>query len=422
MAMQGKTYVEGLSGRSARRDEPKPVPCQICGAETRPGSDLGFQPVGDLILDRAALNEPETYYPMQVHHCDVCGLTQLGYIVDPDVVYKDFPFVSGTTQTATRHLQSLPTRLVELQGLGPANFAVDIGSNDGTLLKGWQPHGVRFLGVDPSGDPVRIANEQGLTTWHAFFNEQTATRVLDEYGKADAITACGCFAHIAALDAVMKGIVKLLGPRGVFASDNQYWLDMVQRLHYDNTFHQHLRYYSIRPLDHLFAQYGLEIFDVERSDTYGGQIRVYGCHAGAFPVHDRVHELRALEASAMLYEPETQERYARQVEEKRRTLFDTVYALKKAGRKIIGIGAPAKAATVCTYCGLGAQHLDYITEINPLRVGTYLPGAHIPIVDERYMFEDAEPADAAVLFAWNYADEVTPKLREHGWHGEIILP
>lgn len=422
MAMQGTTYDEGLAGRTVRRNEPVPVPCQICGEITRPGLDLGSQPVGDLVLDRAALDEPETHYPMRMHHCDACGLTQLGYIVDPDIVYKHFPFVSGTTQTATRHLQSLPRRLAEMKGLGEDHFAVDIGSNDGTLLKGWLPFGVRFLGVDPSGDPVRIANEQGLTTWHAFFNEETGGRILREFGQADVVTACGCFAHIAALDSIMKGIVKILAPTGVFASDNQYWLDMVERLHYDNAFHQHLRYYSLRPLDHLFSQYGLEIFDVERSDTYGGQIRVYGGHVGAHPVHDRVRELRAAEVEAGLYEPATHDRYADAIASKGESLFDRVFGLKQAGKKVIGIGAPAKASTVCAYCGLGRRHLDYITEINPLRVGTFLPGAHVPIVDETWMFDDPEPADAAVLFAWNYADTVIPKLRAKGWHGEILFP
>jgi SAM-dependent methyltransferase len=422
MAITGKTLETGLPGRSERRDHAVPVPCQICGATLRPGLDLGHQPVGDLILDRAQLNEPETYYPMQMHHCDTCGLTQLGYIVDPDVVYKGFPFVSGTTQTARDHLQSLPTRLVEMRGLDSSNFAVDIGSNDGTLLRGWVPHGVSFLGVDPSGDPVAIANEQGLTTWHAFFNESTAGKILGEFGKADAVTACGCFAHIADLDGIMKGIAAVLAEDGVFASDNQYWLDMVEKLHYDNAFHQHLRYYSLRPLQYLFGQYGLEVFDVERSDTYGGQIRVYGCHQGAHPIHDRVHELGAVEDATRLYDAETHARYTQRIEEKRRVLFETVYSLKAAGKKVIGIGAPAKASTVCTYCGLGAQHLDYITEINPLRVGTYLPGSHIPIIDEPDMFVDPEPADAGVLFAWNYADEVIPKLRERGWEGEIILP
>ena len=422
MGTENQKYQDGLSGRVGRRDEPVPVNCQICASTIRPGLDLGHQPVGDLILDRAQLNEPETYYPMQFHHCDECGLTQLGYIVDPDIVYKDFPFLSGTTATARQHLRSLPARLVEMEGLGSSNFAVDIGSNDGTLLEGWRDAGVRFLGVDPSGDPVRIANERGLTTWHNFFNEETGDRILAEYGEADAVTACGCFAHIAALDSIMKGIQKILAPGGVFASDNQYWLDMVQRLHYDNAFHQHLRYYSLRPLDYLFDRYGLEIFDVERSDTYGGQIRVFAGHKGKHEIHERVHALQEIEEEAQLYQPDTQAQYTSQIEAKRDKLLDEVYGRKKNGQKIIGIGAPAKASTVCTYCSLGPGLLDYITEINPLRVGTHLPGVHIPIIEESYMFADPQPADAAVLFAWNYADEVIPKLRENGWHGDIILP
>src|SRR6187399_885601 len=159
-------------GLPARRNAGERVPavrCKICKGKTYPGLDLGAQPVGDLILTRADLRKPETFYPMQLFHCVDCGLTQLGYIVNPAVVYKNFPFVSGTTQTATRHLQSLPKRLVELVGLDGKSFAVDIGSNDGTLLKGYLPFGVPFLGVYPSGDPVRLAREAGIDTMHAFF-------------------------------------------------------------------------------------------------------------------------------------------------------------------------------------------------------------------------------------------------------------
>jgi len=414
---------KSLKGRTKRQDTVKPFPCQICGAKTEPGLDLLMQPVGDLILTRSQLNKPETFYPMQMHHCTACGLAQLGYIVNPAVVYKNFPFVSGTTQTATRHLQSLPKRLVELVGLNDKSFAVDIGSNDGTLLKGYLPFGVPFLGVDPSGDPVRLAREAGIDTMHAFFNEETADHIVKSRGKADAITACGVFAHIADLHSVMRGVKKLLGPKGVFANDSQYWLDMVQRLHYDNAFHQHLRYYSMKPLIQLFAQYDLEIFDVERSDTYGGQIRSFACHKGARPISPRVAALVKEEEEANLYAPQTNAKYADDIEGKRRKLFETVYDLViRQGKKVIGIGAPAKASTVCNYARLGPDLISYITEINPLRMGMYLPGVHIPIVDEEYMFEDPHPADAAVLFAWNFYDEAVPKLRQRGFKGEIILP
>lgn len=412
----------GLAGRDPSRGRRQPVLCQICGAETTPGLDLGHQPVGDLILSAAQLNEPETYYPMQLHHCFSCGLTQLGYIVDPAVVYKDFPFVSGTTQTATRHLQDLAHTLVRMCRLTSDSFAVDIGSNDGTLLKGYIPHGVRFLGVDPAGDPVRIANEQGIATLHAFFNDETASHVVEEHGRADAISAAGVFAHIADLTGVMKGVQKLLAPDGVFATDSQYWLDMVERLHYDNMFHQHLRYYAMKPLIRLFEQYEMDVFDVERSDVYGGSIRVFSCHRGRHPISDRVHQLVAYEDSIDLYSQQTHDTFAAAVHEKRRKLFETVHGLVSSGRKVIGIGAPAKAATVCVFCRLGPEHIDYVTEVNPLRIGMYLPGVHIPIVDEETMFTDERPPDAGVLFSWNYYDEIVPKLRSRGFEGELINP
>lgn len=412
----------GLAGRPGRSAAPHPVECQICAAATVPGLDLGHQPISDLIVSAAELNEPETFYPLRLHHCPDCGLTQLGYIVDPAIVYRNFPFVSGTTRTATEHLQGLAKQLVERLDLDESSFAVDIGSNDGTLLEAYVPHRVRFLGVDPSGDPVRIANERGIPTLHAFFDASTAAWIRDRHGPTDAITACGVFAHIADLDGVMHGIELLLAPGGVFASDNQYWLDMVERGHYDNVFHQHLRYYSMRPLFRLFARYGLEVFDVERSDVYGGSIRVYACRPGEHPVSPRVAELVAKEEDSGLYRPETWTRFAERIEERRRALSDRVRELVRDGKRVIGIGAPAKAATVTNYCRLGPDLVSYVTEVNPLRIGFYLPGSHVPIVDEERMFVEDPAPDAGVLFAWNYRDEIVPKLRRRGFQGEILLP
>lgn len=412
----------GLPGRGRAGDRPRPVRCQICRTVTVPGLDLGHQPVSDLILSRAQLNRPETFYPMQLHHCPDCGLTQLGYIVSPKVVYKNFPFVSGTTQTATEHLQSLARSLVEVASLGPESFAVDVGSNDGTLLKGYVPFGVRFVGIDPAGDPVRIANEQGIPTLHDFFTEESARRIRDEHGAAHAISAAGVFGHIADLASVMRGVDALLDPGGVFLTENQYWLDTLERLHYDNMFHQHLRYYSVKPLVRLYAEYGLEIFDVRRSQVYGGSITVYAGRPGRYPVSPRVGELLAAEEEAGLYDEATWQRFADAVADRRRRLFGDVHARVTRGEKVVGIGAPAKASTVCNYCRLGPDLVSYVTEINPLRIGMFLPGVHIPIVDEELLFTDPQPADAGILFAWNYAAEIVPKLRDRGFAGEIITP
>ncbi len=413
---------KGLKARKQKSGSTRPIKCQICKSKTVPGLDLGHQPVSDLLVSKADLNKPETFYPMRLQHCDNCGLTQLSYIVDPRIVYKHFPFVSGTTVTATRHLQSLPPQMVERAGLHRDFFAVDIGSNDGTLLKGYIPYGVKFLGVDPSGDPVRIANEHGIPTLHAFFNEETSEHILKTHGYANAITAAGVFGHMADLTGVMKGVTKLLAPRGIFATDNQYWLDMVQRLHYDNMFHQHLRYYSLKPLIYLFNQYEMDVFDVERSDVYGGSIRVFSCHRGQYDKTKRLIDCIYEEEQAGLYQQSTYENFARSVEDKKRKLFSKVYNLVTSGKRVIGLGAPAKAATVCVYCHLGPDLIDYVTEVNPLRIGMYLPGVHIPIVEEERMFQEDPQADAGILFAWNYYDEIVPKLRDRGFRGEVICP
>ncbi|HYN80293.1 MAG TPA: class I SAM-dependent methyltransferase [Gemmatimonadaceae bacterium] len=408
---------------SARQsDRARAVRCQICRAKTTPGLDVGPQPVGDLVLSRSQLNHPETFYPMQLHHCGDCGLTQLGYIVNPRIVYRNFPFVSGTTETATRHLQSLPPRLVEMLRMNERSFAIDIGSNDGTLLKAYRPSGVRFLGVDPAGDPVRIAVDAGIPTLHAFFNEEAASAIFAEHGQANAITACGVFGHVADLSGLMRGVKLLLAPGGVFATDSQYWLDTMAKRHYDNMFHQHLRYYALKPLHRLFAQYGMEMFDVERSEVYGGSIRVFAGNAGEHTVSSHVNELMEIEETEKLYDAGTIAHFAADVQVRREKLFDAVHKLARAGKKVIGIGAPAKASTVCSYCRLGPEMIVYITEVNPLRVGKFLPGVHIPIVDEQRMFDDERPADAAVLFAWNYYGEIVPRLRQRGFAGEIILP
>ena len=412
----------GLAASPDRTRTPGTLQCQICSSRLVPGLDLGHQPVGDLILTEAQLNEPETFYPMQLFHCLECGLCQLGYTVDPAIVYKDFPFVSGTTQTATRHLQGLARQLAERLRLDDRAFAVDIGSNDGTLLKGYVPFGVTFLGIDPAAAPVEIARRDGIPTWHAFFNEETAERIQETHGQADAISAAGCFAHIANLTGVMRGVKRLLKPGGLFVTDNQYWLDMVQRMHYDNVFHQHLRNYSLKPLLRLFDQYNMDVVDVERSEVYGGSIRVFSCHRGAHPVSTRLHDLLALEEQERLHDPATFTAFAAAVAERKRKLFDAVYSRVCAGKKVIGIGAPAKASTVCNYCGLGRDLIAYLTDVNPLRAGHFLPGVHIPIVDEEVMFDDPRPADAGVLFAWNYYDEIVPKLRARGFHGDVVCP
>lgn len=398
------------------------IRCQACGSEDlHPGLDLGHQPATDLVSS-ADLEGPETLYPTRLLLCLECGLCQLGYVVDPDVVWRDFSFVSGTTATATRHLQGLAADLGRRLDLDAESLAVDIGSNDGTLLAGYAPLGARVLGIDPAELPVRAALERDIPTWEARFDDRVAELIVAEHGRAAAVSAAGCFAHVADLDGLMTGVRRLLAPGGIFCSDNQYWLDVVRHGHYDNVYHQHLRYYSLRPLVRLHEAYGLEVFDVDRSNVHGGSIRVYACRVGDRAISPGVEELLAIEDEAGLHAPRALADFELATVERRRRLVDEVHARLREGQKVIGVGAAAKATTVCNYCSLGPHQVEYVTDVNPLRVGKHLAGAHIPIIDEELMLGDPEPPDAAILFAWNYRHEIAPKLRARGWDGDLIEP
>lgn len=405
-------------------DPPPPVArrCQICGcARLIAGLDLGHQPVADHLLTAAELDHPETFYPLQLFHCPDCGLCQLGYVTPPEVIYRNFTFVSGTTRTARAHLEGFAAEMTRRLALSESSFAVDIGSSDGTLLKGYAPARVKALGVEAAAYPAAQAEAAGLPTWHAFFNEATAGRICAEFGQADAITAAGVFGHVADLDSVMRGIQLLLKPGGLFAADSQYWLEIVAQTHYDNIFHEHLRHYSMKPLVRLLERYHLEIVDVERSAVYGGSFRIYASQAGRHLVAPSVPALLAEEERVRLHEPETWAAFAAAAQVKRDRLRAHVAALRQAGQTIVGIGAPAKASTVCNYCRLGRAEIDYLTEVNPARTGKFLPGVHVPIEPESRMFADSRPL-AGLLFAWNYYDEIVPKLRARGFAGDVICP
>lgn len=422
----GTGDVRGLLRQPGLKLEPPPEAierrCQVCGgARLEAGLDLGHQPIADHLLTAAELDHPETFYPLRLFHCRDCGLCQLGYVTPPEAIYRNFTFVSGTTRTAREHLGGFAAEMTRRLGLGGTSFAVDIGSSDGTLLKGYAPAGVRVLGVEAAAYPAEQAIAAGIPTWHAFFDHETAGLIRQESGAADAITAAGVFGHVADLDSVMRGIGLLLKEDGIFAADSQYWLDIVGQTHYDNIFHEHLRHYSMKPLAVLFARYGFEMIDVSRSPVYGGSFRVFAARKGRRPVEPAVAALAGEEERAGLHDPETWARFAAAARTKRDRLIARVADLRRAGQEIVGIGAPAKASTVCNYCRLGRESIAYLTEVNPLRTGKFLPGVHVPIEPEPLMFEDRRRL-AGLLFAWNYYDEIVPKLRARGFAGEVICP
>ena len=381
--------------------------------------DLGAQPPSDAFLRKEDLGKSETTYPLSLCFCDVCGLVQLQDVVDPEVLFRDYVYTTGMNNSLRANFKVLVEMLVTRFSLTKGDFVIDIGSNDGTLLSFYAPFGVRTLGVDPSSASA-LAKEKGIPTLVDFFNAQTAARVASEYGKAKVITATNVFAHVGDIDSFMQGLAAALREDGVFVSESGYLLDMVETLGYDAIYHEHLRYYSLRPLTILFERFGMEIFDVERIPSHNGSIRVFAGFKGIHQKVPSVGELLALEEKYGLYDETIFIQFAKRVYAHKDALIALLAKGKKAGKRIVGIGAPAKGNTLLNFCGITPDIVDCLLEKSDLKIGLYAPGTHIPVVSEALLY--TEQPDLALLLSWNLADELVLKLKQDGFKGEFIIP
>jgi hypothetical protein len=272
--------------------------CYICKNEKLERFlSLGHQPPSDAFLSQEDLGQPEITYPLDLFFCPDCALVQLGYAVDPEILFRNYVYNSGTNNSLKVNFAALVEKIVSEYKLTENDLAVDVGSNDGTLLQNYIPHKVKILGIDPSSS-TSIAIENGIPTIVDFFNKSTSEKAATMHGKAKVITATNVFAHVVDLDSFMEGIISLLSDDGIFITESGYVVDMIEGMQYDSIYHEHLRYYGVKPLLVLFERYGMEIIDIERISTHGGSIRVYATKKGARQKTPTVSELlRAEEAT-----------------------------------------------------------------------------------------------------------------------------
>jgi len=395
--------------------------CQICeNRDVKSVLFLGYMPPVNQMRTIGQVPSEQPSYPTNLLYCPNCELVQLGLAVDPNVLFPPgYPYTSGTTRILRDNFAELHRESCALLSLGADDFVIDIGSNDGTLLTNFKEHGHRVLGIEPT-DVGKLAQQRGIPTVQHYFRPEVALRVRAEHGAARVITATNCFAHIEDIHSVTDGIIQLLGPKGVFISESHYLIGLLDRLQYDTIYHEHLRYYSLRSLRYLLEMHGLEVIHARHIPTHGGSIRVYASRKGDYPVRDTVKEIidGEQQGEEMM---ERLRRFRRQVTLSKLRLLAMLAEVKASGARVCGISAPSRASTLITYLGLDDGIVDYVVEIKgSLKLGKYMPGTLIPVIDESRLFED-QP-EYALILSWHIADELAPKLRERGYKGKFIVP
>lgn len=395
--------------------------CQVCDSpELRAELFLAYLPPVNHMRPIGTRAQAEPGYPAELLACGACGLVQLGLIVDPSILFPpEYPYTSGTTKILRENFAELYAECRKLFPLDARSLAVDIGSNDGTLLSNFKSGGHRVLGIEPTL-MANLANERGIPSMMAFFGSDAARRARAEHGAAAVVTATNVFAHIEDVHAIVESVLHLLDDKGVFITESHYLAELVKTLQYDTVYHEHLRYYSLSSLSKLLSMHGLEVVHAKRIPTHGGSIRVYAARKGAHSKKDAVDAILKEERDSGIARGDLKDFKERAVRSKL-GLYAILADIRKKGGRVHGIGAPSRASTLVHYTGLDDGMLDAVLEIKgSYKIGKYMPGTRIPVLEESELY--AKQPEYALLFSWHIAGELISKIREKGFRGKFIVP
>ena len=397
--------------------------CRVCGGtQLTKFLSLGPTPLANAFLRSTDEFPAEQSYPLDVYRCEGCSLVQLLDLIDPGTLFSHYIYVTGTSETVAEHNRIYSKTIVELLKLQPGNLVVEVASNDGSLLKCFEPYGMRTLGIEPAENISELARSQGVETLTRFFNEATGREVQETYGAAHVVIANNVLAHVDDTPDFLEGCKHVLKPDGLIVIEVPYLRDLLDRLEYDTIYHEHLCYFSVTTLMRLCDRVGLSIRRVEHVPLHGGSLRVYlgrqevqGNHA------DAVLDYAAAETEAGFENMDRYERFAADVALNRQAIRRLLEKLKSDGKVVAGYGAPAKGNTLLNYCGIDTQLVSFTVDQNPLKIGHYTPGTHLPVLPVEALRE--READFAFVLAWNFEEEIRRQQRDYAEAGgRFIIP
>ena len=397
--------------------------CQICNSSNLDNVvNLGFSGLCDSLLTYNDLNNSEESFPLNLLRCKNCQLLQLNYVVDnKQVFHLNYPYKSGITQPLKSYLHSTSAYVKEKFNFDKNPLAVDIGSNDGTLLEGFKNNNFKVLGVEPT-NIAKIANRKGIKTIQKFFDMNTAKIIKKKYRKVEVITGTNIFAHVNKLDSFMRGVKLILNPtNGIFVTESHYAVNIINELQFDSIYHEHLRFFLLKPLITLMKSYGFKVVDAVKIPNYGGSIRIAATLNSKIPVNKNVVNILKMEKNKGFYKSNKYTKFKNDVYKVKKNLLSMLWRLKLKNKKIVGVGCPGRSITLLSFCGINDQILDYIAEqSSSLKLNLFTPSTHIKILDEKILLKN-QP-DYALILSWHYGKNIIKNLRKRGYKGKFIIP
>lgn len=382
--------------------------------------DLGMMPLSDGLLTEAQLAVPEDKFPLEVAFCPECSLVQILETVPPEKLFcEDYPYYSSFSSDLLEHSRQNVLSLIGKCRLDSTSLVIELASNDGYLLRNYVENDIPCLGIDPAEGPAKTAEEAGVPTLCSFFTKELAQQLANQGRRADIIHANNVLAHVADTNGFVQGIRILLKHEGLAVIEVPYVKDLIDYCEFDTIYHEHLCYFSVTALNHLFRKNGLYLNDIERLSIHGGSLRLYV--ARTENQQESVRTLLAQEQELAVDKYSYFEDFGNRVQKIREQIRNLLQDKKAEGQIIAAYGAAAKGTILLNFIGIGPDVIDYIVDRNVHKQGKYIPGLHIPICDPSRLI--MELPDYVVLLPWNFKDEILSQqadFRDKG--GKFVIP
>jgi hypothetical protein len=396
--------------------------CRLCGSnKILTVFHLTPTPPEDQFVSTEQLHVPQDVYPLDLALCGACGYVFLCYILNPEISYSDYIYVTKVTRGLQKHYEEYADDILVMIQPKAGSLVVDLGSNDGSMLVAFKKRGMKILGVEPAQMIGKRANDAGITTIVDFFTDRVMEYIIHKHSKACIVTANYMYANIDDLMSFTSNVAKLLAEDGVFVVQTGYHSEQMKIKMFDYIYHEHFSYFTLKVLRYLFARCGLELIDAQKTSAKGGSIRTVAQLAGGKrSVSERVEEIIREEATAGLERADTYFEFAIEIDNAKKKISDLLYKLKTEGKCIVGYGASHSTTTLIYNFGL-AQFMEYLVDDNPIKKGLYSPGYHIPVLSPQALYE--RKPDYVLILAWNYAEPIIEKHKafmEQG--GKFIVP
>ncbi|GAA3926556.1 class I SAM-dependent methyltransferase [Hymenobacter algoricola] len=404
--------------------EPPGSPCRFCGVPLNVTFvNLGTSPLCQEHVRPPRFNHAEAFYPLHARVCRNCFLVQLDeFATSKEIFQNDYAYFSSYSASWLQHARRYTAMAADRFGLTPQSLVVEVASNDGYLLQYFVEKGIPVLGVEPAANVAECAAAKNIPTLVRFFGRDTARLVAATSGQADLLVGNNVLAHVPDINDFVAGLQLLLKPEGVITMEFPHLLQLVAGNQFDTIYHEHFSYLSFYTVERIFAYHGLSLFDVEELPTHGGSLRIYACHsARPLPVSARVTELRNREIALGVCDLAYYSGFAEKAKEAKRKLLDFLIGAKRAGKTVVGYGAPGKGNTLLNYCGIRTDFLDYTVDLSPHKQGNFLPGSRIPICHPDLIWQTRP--DYLLVLPWNLREEIMEQMGDiRAWGGQFVVP